>query len=35
VTPVAAGNCTFTITGGNGQTATLPIGITTTTVGGS
>ncbi|MGC2243809.1 MAG: hypothetical protein WBA06_09305 [Candidatus Aquilonibacter sp.] len=35
VTPVAAGSCTFTITGGGGQSAALTIGVTTTTVGGS
>jgi Bacterial Ig-like domain (group 2) len=34
VTPVAAGSCTFTIMGGAGQTATLTVGVTTTTVGG-
>ena len=34
VTPVAAGSCTFTITGCGGQSATLSIGVTTTTVGG-
>jgi hypothetical protein len=33
VTPVAAGSCTFTIAGF--QSATLTIGVTTTTVGGS
>ena len=35
VTPVAAGSCTFTIAGGGGQSATLSVGVTTTTVGGS
>ena len=35
VTPVAAGSCTFTITGSGGQSAALTIGVTTTTVGGS
>ncbi len=35
VVPVAAGSCTFAITGGNGQTAALAVGVTTTTVGGS
>ncbi len=35
IVPVAAGSCTFTITGGGGQNATLTIGVTTTTVGGS
>jgi len=35
VTPVAAGSCTFTIAGGGGQRATLTVGVTTTTVGGS
>lgn len=34
VTPVAAGSCTFTITGGGGQSAALTIGVTTTSVGG-
>lgn len=35
VTPVAAGNCTFTIAGGNGQTAALLVSVTTTTAGGT
>ena len=35
VTPVAAGSCTFTIAGANGTSATLSVGVTTTTVGGS
>jgi hypothetical protein len=35
VTPVAAGTCSFTITGGNNMTATLNVVVTTTTVGGS
>ncbi len=35
VTPVAAGSCNFTISGGSGSSATLAIGVTTTTVGGS
>lgn len=35
VTPVAAGSCTFTIAGANGISATLSVGVTTTTVGGS
>lgn len=34
VTPVAAGTCTFTISGGGGQSATLTVGVTTTSVGG-
>jgi hypothetical protein len=34
VTPVSAGSCTFTITGGDGASATLSIGVTTTGVGG-
>jgi hypothetical protein len=32
---VAAGTCSFTITGGNNMTATLNVVVTTTTVGGS
>ncbi len=35
VTPVAAGHCTFTLTGGGTQSATLTIDVTTTNVGGS
>ncbi len=35
VIPVGAGQCTFTVTGGSGQTATLPVGVTITSVGGS
>ncbi|HEV8021736.1 MAG TPA: hypothetical protein VGP41_10760 [Candidatus Lustribacter sp.] len=35
VTPVAAGSCSFTIVGGSGQSATLTIGVTTTSFGGS
>jgi hypothetical protein len=35
VTPAAAGHCTFTITGGNAQSATLTVDVTTTSVGGS
>lgn len=35
VTPVAAGHCTFTVSGGGTQSATLTIDVTTTTVGGS
>jgi hypothetical protein len=35
VTPVAAGSCTFTIAGGGGLSATLTIGVTTTSFGGS
>ncbi|MBV9408962.1 MAG: hypothetical protein JO164_09060, partial [Candidatus Eremiobacteraeota bacterium] len=35
VTPVAAGHCTFTIAGGGGNSATLTIDVTTTSVGGS
>lgn len=35
VTPVAAGSCTFTITGGSGESGTLTIGVTTTSVGGN
>jgi hypothetical protein len=34
VTPVAAGSCTFTITGGDGKSAALAVGVTTTNVGG-
>jgi hypothetical protein len=34
IAPVGIGHCTFTITGGNGQTRTLTIDVTTTTVGG-
>jgi hypothetical protein len=34
-TPVAAGTCTYQISGGNGITATLSIVVTTTAVGGS
>lgn len=34
ITPVAVGHCTFTITGGNGQTTTLTVDVTTTAVGG-
>jgi hypothetical protein len=33
-TPVGAGSCTYTISGGNGQSATLAVGVTTTSVGG-
>lgn len=35
VTPVGAGTCAFTIAGASGASATLSIGVTTTTVGGS
>uniref|UniRef100_E6Q3D4 Uncharacterized protein n=1 Tax=mine drainage metagenome TaxID=410659 RepID=E6Q3D4_9ZZZZ len=35
VTPVAAGHCTFALTGGGTQSATLTIDVTTTNVGGS
>lgn len=35
ITPVAPGSCTFTIAGGSGETATLAVTVTTTTVGGS
>ena len=35
VTPVAAGQCTFTITGFGNQSATLTVGLTTSSVGGS
>ncbi len=35
VTPVAAGTCSFTITGGNATAATLNVVVTTTSVGGS
>ena len=35
VTPVAAGSCSFAITGGGGQNASLTVDVTTTTVGGS
>jgi hypothetical protein len=35
VTPVAAGACTFTLTGGSGQSATMKIDVTLTNVGGS
>lgn len=35
VTPLAAGQCTFTIAGFGLQTATLTVGVTTSTVGGS
>jgi hypothetical protein len=35
VAPVAAGVCSFTITGSNGQFATLGVTVTVTTVGGS
>ena len=35
VTPVAAGSCTLSIAGGAGQPATLTIGVTTTSLGGS
>ena len=34
ITPVGAGSCYFTFTGGGGQTANLTVGVTTTTVGG-
>lgn len=34
IAPVGLGHCTFTITGGNGQTTTLTVDVTTTTVGG-
>jgi hypothetical protein len=34
VTPNAAGQCAFTITGANGQNATLTVVVTTTTFGG-
>jgi hypothetical protein len=35
VTPVAAGSCAFTIDGAAGQSATLSVGVTTSTLGGS
>ena len=35
VTPVAAGSCTFAIAGGGTSSATLSVGVTTTTVGGN
>ena len=35
VTPVGAGSCTYTVSGGNGQSSPLAISVTTTTVGGS
>jgi hypothetical protein len=35
VTPLAAGQCAFTISGYGNQTATLTVGVTTATVGGS
>jgi hypothetical protein len=34
VTPVAAGACTAEIGDGNGNEATLSVGVTTTTIGG-
>jgi hypothetical protein len=34
IAPVGLGRCTFAITGGNGQTTTLTVDVTTTTVGG-
>jgi len=34
ITPVAAGSCTLTIYGGSGQTANLPVSVTTTTING-
>jgi hypothetical protein len=35
VTPLGSGSCTYTVSGGNGQSSPLAIGVTTTTVGGS
>jgi len=35
VTPAGAGSCAFTITGADGQSATVSIGVTVTTLGGS
>ncbi|HTX55825.1 MAG TPA: hypothetical protein VMD47_01855, partial [Candidatus Acidoferrales bacterium] len=35
VTPVAAGTCSFTVSGGSDATATLNVVVTTTSVGGS
>jgi hypothetical protein len=35
VTPLAPGSCSFTIAGGNGQSTTLAVGVTTTSVGGN
>jgi hypothetical protein len=34
ITPMAAGHCTFTVTGGDGATNTLTIDVTSSTVGG-